>query len=62
MEDTKIEIYQNGVEVRARYKLDQLLKKGGERKTWIGNIRWGLVKENGILKISSLDYQNEKSP
>jgi curved DNA-binding protein CbpA len=62
LEDTKIEIYQNGVEVRARYKLDQLLKKGGERKSWIGNIRWGLVKENGILKISSLDYQNEKSP
>ena len=62
MEDTKIEIYQNGVEVRARYKLDQVLKKGGERKSWRGNIRWGLVKENGILKISSLDYQNEKSP
>jgi curved DNA-binding protein CbpA len=62
MEDTKIGIYQNGVEVRARYKLDQLSKKGGERKSWIGNIRWTLVKEDGNLKISSLDYQNEKSP
>jgi len=62
MEDTKIEIYQNGIEVRARYKLDQLLKKGGERKRWIGNIRWVLVKEDGVLRIISLDYKNEKSP
>jgi ketosteroid isomerase-like protein len=62
MEDTKIEIYQNGVEVRARYKLDQLLKKGGERKSWRGNIRWTLTKENGGLKILSLDYQPQKSP
>ena len=62
LEDTKIEVYQNGAEVRARYKLDQLSKKGGERKSWVGNIRWVLVREDGNLKISSLDYKNEKSP
>jgi curved DNA-binding protein CbpA len=62
LEDTKIEIYQNMVDVRARFKVDQILKKRGEEKIWKGNIRWVLIKEEGILKILSLDYQNEKSP
>jgi ketosteroid isomerase-like protein len=61
MEDTKIGIYQNGVEVRARYKLGQRLKSG-ERMSWRGDIRWTLVKENGGLKILSLDYQHQKTP
>jgi ketosteroid isomerase-like protein len=61
MEDTKIEIYQNGIEVSARYQLDQLLK-GGDRKRWRGEIRWVLTKENGGLKILSLDYQHQKTP
>jgi len=62
MEDTKIEIYQNGVEVKARYEVDQILRKAGEKKVWKGYIRLVLVKENGALKIFSLDYQHQKSP
>jgi len=62
LESMKIEIYQNSVEVRARFRVDQTLKKRGEEKIWKGDIRWVLVKEDGNLKISSLDYQNEKSP
>ena len=62
MKDTKIEIYQNGVEVKARYEVNQILKKGGEKKVWKGNIRLVLVKEDGALKILSLDYQHQKSP
>jgi len=62
LEDTKIEIYQNTVEVKARFKVDQKLKRRGEEKIWKGNIRWVLVKEDGVLKIITLDYQNEKSP
>ena len=62
MEDTKIEIYQNGVEVKARYEVNQILRKGGEKKVWKGDIRLALVKENGALKILSLDYQLQKSP
>ena len=58
----KIEIYQNSVEVKARYSVDQKLKKRGKEKIWEGNIRWVLVKEEGALRISLLDYQNEKSP
>jgi ketosteroid isomerase-like protein len=61
-EGMKIEIYQNSVEVKARFRVDQRLKGGGEEKVWKGNIRWVLVKEDGNLKISSLDYQNEKTP
>ena len=62
MEDTKIEIYQNTVEVNARYEIDQILRKEGEKKIWKGRIQWILVKEDGVLKIISVNYQNEKSP
>ncbi len=58
----KIEIYQNGVEVKARYELVQMVKKSGDKKVWRGDIRWSLVKEDGALKILSLDYQHQKSP
>jgi hypothetical protein len=61
IDDIKIEIYQNAAEVKARYELVQLLKKSGEKKIWRGDIRWTLVKEDGALKILSLDYQPQKS-
>ena len=56
-----IEINHNSVEVKASFRVDQKLKKLREEKIWKGNIRWVLVKEDGNLKISSLDYQNQKS-
>ena len=62
IEGIKIEIYQQRVDVKARFRIDQKLKKDGAEKVWKGNIRWVLVKEGGRLKIRSLDYQNEKSP
>ena len=62
LEDTNIEIYQNMVEVKARFRVDQILKKGGEEKVWRGNIRWVLEREEGALRILSLDYRNEKTP
>jgi curved DNA-binding protein CbpA len=62
LEDTNIEIYQNIVEVKARFRVDQILRKRGEEKLWRGNIRWVLIKEEGALKILSLDYRNEKTP
>jgi hypothetical protein len=34
---------------------------GGEKKVWRGNVHWVLGKENGALKIISLDYQHQKS-
>ncbi len=59
LERMKTEIYENGVEVKARFRVNQKLKKSGAEKVWKGNIRWVLVKEEGNLKIISLDYQNE---
>jgi curved DNA-binding protein CbpA len=57
MEDTRIEIYQNAVCVKARYIVDQRLKKGGGKKVGRGNIRWILVREKGVLRIRYLDYK-----
>jgi len=62
IEGMKIEIYQNSVDVKARFRVDQRLKKEGGEKIWKGSIHWVLVEENGNLKVSSIDYQNESSP
>ncbi|NWF92727.1 MAG: DnaJ domain-containing protein [Syntrophaceae bacterium] len=62
IENTGIEIYQNGVEAKARYEIHQTLNKRGEKKIFKGLIRWALVKEHGALKILSLDYEPLKSP
>jgi hypothetical protein len=62
IEDMKIEIYQNAAEVKARYVVAQELKKGGEKKVLKGSGRWVLIKEDGMLKILSLDYKHEKTP
>jgi hypothetical protein len=62
MEEMKIEIYQNAAEVKARYVVAQVLKKGGEKKVLKGSGRWVLVREAGALKILSFDYKNEKTP
>lgn len=60
IEDRKVEIYENAVEVRARYEIEQVVKKGGGKKVWKGRIRWVLIREDGILKIVFLDYQHER--
>jgi curved DNA-binding protein CbpA len=62
MDNISVEIYQNGVEVKARYELVQMMKKSGDKRVWRGDIRWSLIKEDGALKILSLDYQHQKSP
>ena len=62
MQDMKMEIYQNAVEVDARYVLSQIVERDGKEKTFKGRIRWTLVREGGVLKILSLDNQPEKSP
>jgi len=60
MEDTLIEIYENAAEVKARFRINQTLKKNGEKRLWKGPIRWVLVKEDAALKIGMLDYQLAK--
>ena len=62
IQDMKIEIYQNAAEVKARYTVTQVLRKEGEKKILKGSARWVLIKENGILKILSIDYKHDKTP
>lgn len=62
LDDTRIEIYQNAVHVKAHYEVNQRLKKGMGKKVWRGDIRWILVRENGVLKIRYLDYKQRNSP
>ena len=57
--DMKIEIYQNAVEVKARYEIIQILVNSENRGFWEGQIQWVLIKENGAFKIVSLDYQHD---
>jgi hypothetical protein len=61
MEEMKIEIYQNAAEVRARYVVTQVLKKDGEKRILKGSGRWVLIKENGTLKILSIDYRHDRT-
>ena len=62
IEDMRQEIYQNAVEVKARYVINQVLKGSVKERGWSGHIRWVLVKDDGALKILSLEYQHEKVP
>ena len=60
--DMRIEVRQDAVEVKGRYEVDQTVTKKRERKIWRGPIRWTLIKENGVLRILSVDFHNEESP
>lgn len=60
IEDRKVEIYENAVEVKARYKIEQIVEISGERRVFRGRIRWVLTREDGELKILSIDYRHEK--
>jgi hypothetical protein len=62
IEDQKVEIYENAAEVKARFEIEQVVKRSDITKVWGGRIRWVLIKEGGLLKISSVDYRNEKTP
>jgi tetratricopeptide (TPR) repeat protein len=57
----KIEPQQNSIEVRGQYQLEGLVLIRRKKINWNGQIRWVLVRENGYLKILSLDYQPESS-
>ena len=59
LQDMKIEIYQNAIDVKARYEIEQILKVGAEEKVWRGRVRRVLIKENVALKIFTLDYQHQ---
>jgi curved DNA-binding protein CbpA len=60
LKDTKIEILEKSVKVRASYEIEQFSKKG-ETKHLRGEIEWDLVKEDGNLKILAIQYRPHKT-
>ncbi len=61
IEDTRIQIYQNAVEVWANYEIEQTSKKTGKEQFWKGDIRWILLREDGDLKVRFLDFRPQES-
>ncbi|MDP2971438.1 MAG: DnaJ domain-containing protein [Deltaproteobacteria bacterium] len=61
LDDIKVSISGSEAEAMVRYQVIQRLKNRGGEKLWRGNLRWVLVKEDGVLRIITLDYQNDKS-
>jgi len=57
----QIEPKQDRVEVKAQYELEGIVAQGRRAQNWKGQIRWVLIRENGALKIISLDYQPQPS-
>ncbi len=55
-----IELRPDIVQVRGSYELEGTLAKGGKRLHWRGQIQWTLAREDGKLRIVSLDYQPQK--
>ena len=58
---TGIEAKQDRLEVKAQYALEGIVAKGRKMQTWKGQARWVLIKEDGALKVLSLDYQPQSS-
>ncbi len=61
LDDIKVSISGSEAEAMVRYQVIQRLKNRGGEKLWRGNLRWVLVREDGVLRIITLDYQNDKS-
>jgi len=58
---TGIEPKQDRLEVKAQYTLEGIVAKGRKMQTWKGQVRWLLIREDGALKVLSLDYQAQSS-
>ncbi len=69
--DTRIKIYhevlifglfyESAALVEGRYQVDQILNKKGKKKVWTGDVRWILVREDGVPKILCLDFKHQKA-
>jgi hypothetical protein len=57
----KIEISTREAKVRGTYLIEQETKSG-EIKMWRGSIEWTLVREQGALKVRTLQYEHTLKP
>ena len=56
-----IEISPSEAKVRGTYRIEQETKSG-QNKMWAGNIEWTLIREQGTLKVRTLQYQHTQKP
>ena len=61
LKNPKIDIFPDNAQVKASYEIRQVLKTGDTR-LWKGNVEWALMREDGKLKIFSIQYQHDRSP
>ena len=55
-----VQPYAGNAFVSGRYELVQSLKPKGQQNVFRGNIQWGLVREDGSLKIIKIDYGRDR--
>ncbi len=56
-----IEFSPSEAKVRGTYVMEQETKSG-QVKLWRGNIEWTLIREQGALKVRTLQYQHTQKP
>ncbi len=61
LSDLRTDIFPDRAQVRASYEIEQWAKAGSTR-LWKGRIQWTLIREEGELKISAIQYQHDRSP
>ncbi len=61
LKNPQIEISLVDARVKAFYEIRQV-RKTGVIKLWRGKVEWALVREEGGLKILSLQYKHDRSP
>jgi hypothetical protein len=56
LEIFSIQISKESAKVTGRYEVTQTLKGSSVNKVFKGNIQWNLISENGVLKITEINY------
>ena len=56
LEIYSIQTYTQNAFVTGHYKIFQSLKKGGEKRSFQGDIQWEIIREDGSLKIREINY------
>ncbi len=56
LEIFSVRVNKEGVHVTGRYEVTQGLRGSPLKKVFKGNIQWGLISENGALKVKDINY------
>ena len=56
LEIYSVQTYSKGATVTGRYEVIQSLKGSYMKKSFVGDIQWDLIREDGSLKIREINY------